>query len=117
MNFLVMILNKGVYKGVRILSENSIAAMQVNRITPDVKVAYSPAEAGDAGYGYGEWVMKNSTTGDLSKSVTSPGLFGSFPWVENEKGYSAFLMAYYVNPKGRGERYKELKYLVDAVVK
>lgn len=72
MNFLVMILNKGVYKGKRILSENSIAAMQVNRITQDVKVAYTPAGAGDTGYGYGEWVMKNSTPGNLSKSVTSP---------------------------------------------
>jgi CubicO group peptidase (beta-lactamase class C family) len=117
MNFLVMILNKGVYNGKRIVSENSIAAMQVNRITPEVRVAYSPAEAGDAGYGYGEWVLENSTTGHLSKAVSSPGLFGSFPWVDNEKKYCAFLMTFYINPEGRNERYKELKSLVDNVVK
>lgn len=114
--FLVMILNKGVYKGRRILSEKSVADMQVNRLTPGVTVAYAPAEAGDAGYGYGEWVMETSKLTNLSSTVSSPGLFGSFPWVENEKGYAAFLMTYYIRPQGRGERYKELKSLVDNVL-
>lgn len=117
MNFLVMILDKGVYKGKRILSENSVAQMQVNRITAGVKIAYSPAEAGNAGYGYGEWVMDSSAIGHLSKAVSSPGLFGSFPWVENEKQYCAFLMTYYIKPEGRGERYRQLKELVDSLVK
>lgn len=117
MNFLVMILNKGTYQGKRILSEGSITAMQVNRITPGVTVAYSPAEAGDAGYGYGEWVLSSSTPNHLSPSVSSPGLFGSFPWVNNEKKYCAFLMTYYIRPEGRNERYMELKELADRVVK
>jgi CubicO group peptidase (beta-lactamase class C family) len=116
MNFLHMILNKGMYKGKRILSEKSVAAMQVNRITKDVKVAYSPAEAGSFGYGFGEWVMQSSSQNDLSKAVSSPGLFGSFPWVDNEKGYSAFLMTFYVNSRGRNERYLDLKQLVDSVL-
>lgn len=106
MNFLVMILNRGTFNGKRILSESSIAQMQINRLTPDVKVAYSPAEAGNFGYGYGEWMMGNGT-------VTSPGLFGSFPWVNNDKKYAAFMMTFYLNSNGRNERYKELKQLVD----
>ena len=113
LNFLVMIQNKGLYKGKRILRENSISEMQINRITADVKVAYSPGEAGDLGYGYGEWVSKNSVAGNLSKSVSSPGLFGSFPWIDNEKGYSGFLMTFYLKNTGRSDRYKELKDLVD----
>jgi CubicO group peptidase (beta-lactamase class C family) len=117
MNFLRMILDKGIFKGKRILSVKSIADMQVNRITPDVRVVYSPAEAGDAGYGYGEWVMQTSSITNLSRTVSSPGLFGSFPWVDNEKKYSGFLMTYYIRPEGRGERYRELKELVDALVK
>lgn len=116
LNFLVMILNKGVYNGKRILSENSLAAMQTDRITTDVKIAYSPGEAGDAGYGLGEWVLDEAAIGNLSKTVSSPGLFGSFPWVDNEKQYCAFLMTYYVKPEGRNERYKELKGLVDRIV-
>ncbi|HEY0678931.1 MAG TPA: serine hydrolase domain-containing protein [Chitinophagaceae bacterium] len=117
MQFLAMILNKGVHNGKRILSEKSIAEMQVNRITGDVKVAYSPAEAGDAGYGYGEWVMETSKIGNLSTTVSSPGLFGSFPWVQNERGYCAFLMTKYIKSNGRGERYNELKALVNEVLK
>jgi CubicO group peptidase (beta-lactamase class C family) len=116
MNFLVMILGKGMYKGKRILSESSIAEMQVNRVTSNVRVAYSPAEAGNAGYGYGEWVMDSSKIGNLSKFVSSPGLFGSFPWVDNEKQYCAFLMTTYVKSDGRSERYKELKSLVDEAI-
>jgi CubicO group peptidase (beta-lactamase class C family) len=105
-NFLTMILNKGTFHGKRILSEKSVELMQINRVTPDVKVAYSPAEAGSFGYGYGEWVMDNS-------SVSSQGMFGSYPWVDNNKRYCAFLMTFYLKPDSRKERYAELKKLVD----
>ncbi|NNU33861.1 beta-lactamase family protein [Mucilaginibacter sp. S1162] len=115
LNFLVMILNKGTYNGKRILSEASIAQMQVNRITADVKVAYSPAEAGSLGYGYGEWVSK--TDDNKGWPISSPGLFGSFPWVDYKNGYAAILMTFYINNQGRGERYKALKGLVDELVK
>lgn len=108
LNFLSMILQKGTYKGKRILSEKSIAEMQTNR-TEGLKVAYSPAEAGNFGYGYGEWIFSATT-------VSSPGLFGSFPWVENAKGYCAFLFAVNLKHNGRHERYIEIKKLVDEAI-
>ena len=111
MHFLVMVLDKGVYKGHRLLSEESVNEMQVSRIGSDVTIAYSPAQAlglNGLGYGYGEWIM--------GTAVTSPGLFGSFPWVEKEKGYCAFLMTVYIKNDGRGERYTTLKGLVDEAV-
>lgn len=116
MHFVEMILHKGVYNGKRILSEESVAAMQVNRINKNTRIAYSPAEAGDFGYGYGEWVMETSTVNDLTQAVTSPGLFGSFPWVDNKNKYCAFLMTMYIKSDGRNERYKALKALVDEAV-
>lgn len=114
LNFLVMILTKGVFNGSRILSENSIRDMQLNRITPDVRIAYSPSEAGNFGYGFGEWVMETSTHG--TKAVCSPGLFGSFPWIDNEKGYAGFLLAFNLKSKGRNERYRELKSRVESAL-
>jgi CubicO group peptidase (beta-lactamase class C family) len=108
-NFLTMILNKGTFQGKRIISEKSVELMQINRVAPDVKVAYAPAEAGSFGYGYGEWVMDNG-------SVSSPGMFGSYPWVDNNKKYCAFLMTFYLKPDGRKERYAELKRLVDKAI-
>ena len=84
--------------------------MQVNRITPDVKVAYTPAEVTGVGYGYGEWIMGNGL-------VSSPGLFGSYPWIDNRKGYCAFLMAFYLKTDGRQEKYAELRKLVDEQIR
>lgn len=117
LNFLIMILNKGMYKGKRILSENSINQMQINRITADVRVAYTPAEAGNVGYGYGEWVSKTSTLDNLSSYVSSPGLFGSYPLVNKEHGYVAFLMTYNLKNEGRQDKYDRLKQLIDEAIK
>jgi CubicO group peptidase (beta-lactamase class C family) len=112
LNFLVMILNKGTFNGKRILSEKSINEMQVNRLN-GLRIAYSPAEAGGFGYGYGEWIMDKTTGSANARAVSSPGLFGSFPWIDNEKHYAAFLMTYNLRNKGRNEKYQELKTLVD----
>jgi len=111
--FLTMILHKGNYKGIQILTPESIREMEVNRLSPDVRIAYSPAEAEGLGYGYGEWVKIYSEERKAEEWITSPGLFGSFPWVENEKQYCAFLMTFNLNFKGRHDRYFALKQLVD----
>ena len=113
LNFLTMILNRGIFNGKQILSEQSIHEMEVNRITPDVKIGYTPAEATGFGYGFGEWVGKSVEAGIPGKWVTSPGLFGSFPWLDNENHYCAFLMTFYLNNNGRSRRYFTLKKLVD----
>lgn len=116
LNFLIMISNKGVFKGKRVLSEESIRQMQINRITNDVKIAYSPAEAGSLGYGFGEWIMQISDSNNITRTVSSPGLFGSFPWIDNDKKYCAFMMCMSIKSKGRGEIYKELKKLIDEII-
>ena len=122
-NFLQMILHEGVFNGKQILSKASIIEMQKNRVIKDAVIISSPAQAGNWGYGFGEWVMESpllispkgggipsSQRGD---AVTSPGLFGSFPWVDNKKQYAGFLMTFNLKSKGRNERYKELKKIVD----
>ena len=113
LNFLQMILQEGKFNGKQILSKQSVIAMQQNRVSKDVVIISSPAEAGNWGYGFGEWVMDNVSGEKRSDAVTSPGLFGSFPWVDNKKQYAGFLMTFNINHKGRNERYKELKKLVD----
>ncbi|MBL4678330.1 MAG: beta-lactamase family protein [Mucilaginibacter sp.] len=111
LKFTVMILNKGLAAdGKRILSEESVKQMQINRLTPDVKIAYTPKEAGGIGYGFGEWVMD-------AGNISSPGLFGSYPVINNDKQYAAVLIAYYFNNDARGERYKELNSLIADAVK
>ena len=113
LSFLTMILQKGSYNGIRILKDESISEMEVDRINPNVRIAYSPVETEGLGYGFGQWVKKYSGEGKPDEWITSPGLFGSFPWVENDKEYCAFLVTFNLNFKGRHERYFTLKRLVD----
>ena len=126
LNFLAMILNDGKFNGKQVLSKSSVIKMQQN-YAKGAKIISSPAEAGSWGYGFGEWVMDPTPTlsipiaiereGARSVAVTSPGLFGSFPWVDNQKKYAGFLFCFNLKSKGRNERYKELKQLVDEALK
>jgi CubicO group peptidase (beta-lactamase class C family) len=116
LKFLAMILNEGQVNGKQVLSKRSVYEMQLNRVSKDTRIAYSPAEAGNWGYGCGEWVMDDALEGKRSNAVTSPGLFGSFPWVDNTKNYAGFLFTFNIKSKGRNERYKELKKIIDEAV-
>jgi CubicO group peptidase (beta-lactamase class C family) len=112
-NFLVMILQKGMFNGKRVLSENSINEMQQNRIK-DATIVSSPAQAlGYFGYGFGEWV--NDDNGKNS-TVSSPGLFGSFPWIDKKRNYAGFLLVFNLKNKGRHELYEDLKLKVDKAI-
>ena len=113
MHFLQMILQNGKYKDRQVLSENAVKLMQKD-YTMDTRIAYSPAEAEDWGYGLGEWVMDNSL--ERSSAVTSPGLFGTFPWVDNQRQYAGFLFVFNLKNKGRNNLYKELKSIVDHAI-
>lgn len=126
LKFLSMILNDGIYKGKQVLKKSSVIEMQKNRVSKDCKIMYSPAEAGDWGYGFGEWVIDSPLQtspergglpdSERSNAVTSPGLFGSFPWVDRNLNYAGFLFTYNINSKGRNDRYKDLKKIVDESV-
>jgi CubicO group peptidase (beta-lactamase class C family) len=115
MNFLQMILNKGLYNGQRVLRENSIRLMQENHIAGK-KILHSPAQANNWGYGFGEWTMEDASFTRQPDAVSSPGMFGSFPWVDNKKGYAAVLFSTNLKFKERHERYQALKALVDEAV-
>jgi CubicO group peptidase (beta-lactamase class C family) len=106
MNFLMMILNKGMFNGKKVLSEASVAAMQEDR-TQGAAIAYTPSEAKGWGYGFGLWTMRDDT-GQYT-AVSSPGLFGSFPWIDREKNYAGFLFVFNFKNKGRKALYLGLK--------
>lgn len=89
MHFLEMILQKGVYKGKRILSEASVAAMQQVQTNP-ANIKYAPATAKGYNYALGEWVGETDAKGHAIE-VTSPGLFGTWPLVDNCRGYAVII--------------------------
>ncbi len=114
LNFLVMIMNKGMFNGKRVLSEKSVAEMETNR-TNDAVIAYSPVSQ-QAGwhYGYGEWIAAEKN--GQATVVSSPGLFGSFPWVNLEKGYCGFLLNLNIKREGREKLYASLAKIIAAAV-
>lgn len=112
-HFLQMILQNGNYDGKQVLSENSLVAMQQD-YTKNAKVMYAPNEGKGYDYGLGEWIMKMGK--DRAETVTSPGLFGSFPWVDNDKKYAGFLFVLNLRNKGRMQQYNDLKMLCDQAI-
>lgn len=111
-HFLQMILNNGSYKGKAVLSKKSVVAMQYDYTINKKKIA-APEEAGDWGYGFGEWIIDKPNNNQRSEVVSSPGLFGSFPYVDYRNNYAAVLITFNLKTKGRHEKYAELKAVID----
>ncbi|MBG9374871.1 beta-lactamase family protein [Panacibacter sp. DH6] len=112
MNFLVMLLNKGNFNGKRILSEQSIAEMQKAQTTQNM-IRYSPDNAKGLDYALGEWVLEKDSNGN-STSVTSPGLFGTWPWVDNCRGYACIIFVRNLKAEDRRDMYTDIKKVIDA---
>jgi len=111
MNFLVMILDKGMYKGKRILSERSVAEMQTVH-TKNMEKKYTPRVAEGYEYGLGEWIQESDTMGN-SIVVSSPGLFGTWPFVDKCRNYACIFFIKRLLNEEKKELYLELKKKID----
>jgi CubicO group peptidase (beta-lactamase class C family) len=89
MNFLSMILSKGMFEGKRILSEKAIEEMQKPQFT-NLPVKFTPKVAEGLHYGLGEWIQEEDAQGN-STVVSSPGLFGTWPYVDKCRNYAAIV--------------------------
>jgi CubicO group peptidase (beta-lactamase class C family) len=96
--FLNMIMNEGVAaNGSRVLSQNAVARMEQGQ-TANAKVAYSPyplslLQNNPDFYGIGNW-RDLTTTGDVLVEDSSPGAFGSHPWVDRSRKVTGFIFTY-----------------------
>jgi CubicO group peptidase (beta-lactamase class C family) len=88
-NFLSMILDKGMFEGKRILSEKSIEEMQKPQF-PTLPIKYTPKVAEGFHYGLGEWIQEEDASGN-STVVSSPGLFGTWPYIDKCRNYAAII--------------------------
>jgi CubicO group peptidase (beta-lactamase class C family) len=89
MNFLSMILNKGMFEGKRILSESAIEEMQKPQFT-GLPVKFAPKIAEGYHYGLGEWIQEEDANGK-STVVSCPGLFGTWPYIDKCRNYAAVI--------------------------
>lgn len=114
MNFLVMILNKGTFNGKKILSEASVLEMQ-KALTNQSMIKYAPENAAGYNYALGEWVIEADENGK-GIVVASPGLFGTWPWVDNCRGYACIILVKNLKTEDRKEMYTDIKKVIDAQI-
>lgn len=97
MKFLDMLANKGITaNGTRVLSEAAVTAMEQGQIT-GATVGYTPyplAWLNTANfYGIGNW-RDNTGAGDAIIESSSPGAFGSHPWVNYPKKVTGIIFTF-----------------------
>ena len=82
---LLMQLRGGTCGSTRVLSKKAVQRMQTDRLGP----AYQGTTGDDrlAGYGLGWWVDRNQ-----EGFVEDAGAYGAVPWIDNERGYAAYLV-------------------------
>ena len=111
MNFLSMILNKGMFNGKRILSEASIEAMHVLRTNSSI-IKYAPKLAAGFNYGLGEWIQETDENGKATV-VSCPGLFGTWPLVDISRDYALLIFTNGLLKESNKEWYGKVKEIID----
>ena len=102
--FLYMIMNNGVaLNGRRILSQAAIDAMEQGE-TNKATIAYSPYPAwllpASNYYGVGNW-RDVTAPGDSLVEGSSPGAFGTHPWINREKKITGIIFTYVPGQKNQ----------------
>lgn len=98
--FLTMLAADGVYRSRRILSAKAVDAMETWQ-TRGRTMAYLPPGAESFGtsakYALGNWCEAVDDGGDRCWMVSSPGAFGTYPWIDRRTGlYGVFFLKYHL---------------------
>lgn len=98
LNFVEMVVNKGVFNGKRVLSEAAVSAMLSDQ-TAGASIQYTPYVGGNpyttpavnpVRYGIGNWLDVKAANGTLLESC-SPGAFGTHPWQDSAHGVAGVI--------------------------
>ena len=110
MKFLVMLMNKGNYRGKQILSEESVNEM-IKAQTSAEMIRYAPKSAEGFNYALGSWVIEEET--GKGNVLASPGLFGTWPMVDFCRGYAYILFVKNLLGEERADAHLEIKKVID----
>ena len=114
MNFLSMLLNKGMFEGKRILSESAIEEMEKPQFS-GVPVKFAPALAQGFHYGLGEWIQEEDASGK-STVVSCPALFGTWPYIDKCRNYAAIIFVKSLLSEQKKDFGLQFKEAVDEVI-
>lgn len=111
MNFMSMLLNKGMFNGKRILSESAVALMHTPQTTTPM-IKYAPKAAEGYNYGMGEWIQETDENGNATV-VSCPGLFGTWPMLDLCRGYASIVFVKSLLTEEKRTVYLDLKKAID----
>lgn len=115
MKFLQMLLNKGMYQGKKILSEDAVnQLMQIQTNASQIK--YAPKAAEGFNYALGSWVIESAANEKKATALASPGLFGTWPMVDFSRGYTYILFVKNLLGEERADTHLEIKKVIDKIV-
>jgi len=116
MKFLVMLLNKGKYKGKQILSEQSVNELRKVQNNQE-QIKYAPKSAAGYTYASGSWVVETRAADPrMGTAFASPGLFGTWPMIDYCRGYAYIIFVKNFLGEERADVHKELKKILDAQI-
>ncbi len=113
-NFLSMILNKGMFKGKRILSEASIAEMEKAMTTPE-QIKWAPDGTEGFTYTLGTWIQETDAAGNATV-IGTPGLFGTWPYIDKCRKYACIFITKTLLKNSKRKIYENLKKDIDAAI-
>ncbi len=113
-NFLGMLLNKGMFKGKRVLSEKAVAEMEQAQIPATVKKVMDKDAAGPT-YALGAWVLEQTDDGKTT-ALAGPGMPGSWPIIDLCRGYAAVIFTKDQSSSQKKEIFIDIKKAIDAAI-
>jgi len=111
LNFEIMFLNKGIFRGKRILSKASVEKMLESE-TNQSMIKYAPGAAKGYDYGFGIWIQEKDANGKTT-AVSSPGLFGTWPVVDYCRSYAYIIFTKNLLSEKKADMYTAIKKVVD----
>ena len=114
LSFLSMLMNKGMFEGKRILSEQSITEMEKIQFA-ELPVKHIPKQATGWHYGLGEWIQETDSKG-AAAVLNCINFAGSFVYIDKCRNYAVVFFTKDILSEPPKDLYKKFKDAVDAVM-
>ncbi len=114
MNFLTMILNKGIFKNKRILSEKAI--MEMEKVQVDLPfIKYAPKSVEGFAYALGAWVHSVDDNNNGLEFIAS-SFTGIWPLIDRAKNYAFILFTKSSTGEQKKNFYVSIKQIIDNTI-
>jgi CubicO group peptidase (beta-lactamase class C family) len=110
-NFLTMLMNKGVFQGKRVLSEKAVEEMEKIQF-PQLPIKFAPKGTEGFHYGLGVWIQ--DAEGNANSSILcEPNFSGSWMFIDKCRNYAALILLKSPESEPKKDLYNKFKGAID----